>query len=140
MHRQRVRFIRFVISHRHLESGAYDGTFRLAYRLRSSSVATPADRSALAEALNWFEGNVGTPGRRGQTASRRTYRRHTRAISWFKETAVDHLARMQEIRLVLERYGHQVQMLTEARVGEVVYEDEYQVVAEARSRTAERAA
>jgi hypothetical protein len=116
-----------VISHRHLESGAYDGTFRLAYRLRGSSVATKADRSALAEALNWFEGNLGTPAR-----SRASYRRHTRGISWFKDTAVDHLARMHAIRLVLERYGHQVLMLTEARVGEVVYEDEYQVVAESR--------
>jgi hypothetical protein len=127
-----VRFIRFVISHRHLEAGAYDGTFRLAYRLRGSSVATPADRSALTEALNWFEGNLGTPAHRRRTASRGISCRHTRGISWFKDTAVDHLARMQEIRRVLERYGHQVQMLTEARVGEVVYEDEYQVVAEAR--------
>lgn len=125
-----MHFIRFVISHRYLESGAYDGTFRLAYRLRGSSVATPADRSALTEALNWFEGNLGTPARSSQTASRGHYRRHPRGVSWFKDTAVDHLARMQEIRLVLERYGHQVQMLTAARVGEVVYEDEYQVVAE----------
>jgi len=118
-----VRFIRFVISHRHLEPAACNGTLRLAYRLRGASVATRADRSALAEALNWFEGNIGTPARP------RGYRRHTRGVSWFKDTAVDHLARMHEIRRVLERYGHQVEMLTEARVGEVVYEDEYQVVA-----------
>ena len=124
MHRRHVRFIRFVISRRHLESPAGNGTFRLAYRLRGSSVATPADRSALAEALNWFEGNLGTPAR-----PRGYYRRHTRGVSWFKDTAVDHLARMHEIRQVLERYGHQVQMLSEARGGEVVDEDEYQVVA-----------
>jgi hypothetical protein len=125
-----VRFIRFVISHRHLESGAYDGTLRLAYRLRGSSVATPADRGALAEALTWFEGNLATPVRFNRSSSKGYYRRNTRGLSWFKDTAVDHLTRMREIRLVLERYGHQVQMLTEARVGYVVYEDEYQVVAE----------
>ncbi len=129
MHRRHVRFIRFVISHRHLESPAGNGTFRLAYRLRGSSVATAADRSALAEALNWFEGNLGTPAR-PRTASRGCHCRSTRGVSWFKDTAVDHLARMHEIRRVLERYGHQVQMLTEAQIGEVVYEDEYQVVAE----------
>jgi hypothetical protein len=124
-----VRFIRFVVSHRYVDSGAYDGTFRLAYRLRVSSVATPADRSALTEALKWFEGNLGTPWHRG-TPTRRNDRRHTRGVSWFKATAVDHLARMHEIRLVLERYGHQVQILTAARVGHVVCEDQYQVVAE----------
>lgn len=127
-----MRFIRFVINHPHLESGAYDGTFRLAYRLRGSSIAAPADRSALTAALNWFEGNIGTPSRRSWMASRGHTQPHTRGICWFKDTAVDHLARMQEIRLVLERYGHQVQMLTEARIGEVVYEDEYQVIAEPR--------
>lgn len=112
-----------------MDSGAYDGPFRLAYRLRGSSVATAADRSALTAALNWFEGNLGTPGRR-RTPARRNDRRHTRGVSWFKDTAVDHLARMHEIRLVLERYGHEVLIMTEARVGHVVCEDEYQVVAE----------
>ena len=130
-----MRLIRFVISHRHLESGAYDGTFRLAYRLRDSSVATLADRSALAAALNWFEEHLPAPARFNRSRSKGYYRRHTRGISWFKDTAVDHLARMHEIRLVLERYGHQVQMLTEARVGYVVYEDEYQIVAEPFSET-----
>ena len=130
-----MRFIRFVISHRHLESGAYDGTFRLAYRLRGSSVATPADRSALADALNWFEAKLPTPARFNRSSSKGYDRRNTRGISWFKDTAVDHLTRMHEIRLVLERYGHQVQMLTEARVGYVVYEDDYQVVAEPFSET-----
>jgi hypothetical protein len=125
-----VRFIRFVISHRHQESGLYEGTFRLAYRLRGSSVVTPQDRTVLSDALNWFEENLGTPARFGRTSSKGFYRRNTRGISWFKDTAVDHLARMQQIRLVLERYGYHVQMLTEARVGYVVYEDDYQVVAE----------
>ena len=93
MHRRHVRFIRFVISHRHLESPA-----------AHAKAAAPASRGC--------------------------HCRSTRGVSWFKDTAVDHLARMHEIRRVLERYGHQVQMLTEARRGVVVYEDEYQVVAE----------
>jgi hypothetical protein len=125
-----VHFIRFVLYHRHLESGGSEGTLRLAYRLRGSSIATPADRTRLSDALNWFEGNVGTPARSHRTASRGHVRRTTRGVSWLKDTAVDHLARMQEITGVLERYGHHVQMLTEARVGYVVYEDEYQIVAE----------
>lgn len=125
-----MRFIRFVIRHRHLESGTYEGPFRLAYRLRGSSIATPEDRTVLADALTWFEGNLGTPARFGRTTSKGFYRRRTRGISWFKDSAADHLARMHEIRLVLERYGYEVQMLTEARVGYVIYEDDHQVVAE----------
>jgi hypothetical protein len=40
--------------------------------------------------------------------------------------------------VVLEKYGHPVTMLTESRVGYVVYEDELQVVAEPFSDTQTR--
>jgi hypothetical protein len=50
--------------------------------------------------------------------------------AWFKDTATEHLARMHQIKGILERYGHSVVMLSETRVGYVVYDDAYQVVAE----------
>jgi len=39
------------------------------------------------------------------------------------------------MKVILEKYGHPVTMLTETRVGYVVYEDEFQVVAEPFSDT-----
>jgi hypothetical protein len=130
-----MRFIRFVLARLHPDSGGEDGTFRLAYELRDSSHVEAADRDLLAENLAWFEKNLETPTRFNRTKSKGFYRRKTRGIAWFKDTATEHLARMQQIKVVLERYGHSVVMLSESRVGYVVYDDDFQVVAEPFSDT-----
>jgi hypothetical protein len=127
--------IRFVLARRHPDSGVEDGTFALAYELRHSHHVEAADRIALAENLAWFEKNLETPTRFNRTKSKGFYRRKTRGIARFKDTASDHLARMHQIKGVLERYGHSVIMLSETRVGYVIYDDAFQVVAEPFSDT-----
>jgi hypothetical protein len=58
------------------------------------------------------------------------YRKKNKAISWFKHTASEHLARVRELAAILDNHGVPVRMLKAQRVGYVVYEDECQVVAE----------
>ena len=128
-------FIRFVLARRHSDSGVEDGTFSLAYELKDSSHVEAADRNQLAETLAWFEKNLETPTRFNRTKSKGFHRRKTRGIAWFKDTATEHLARMHQIKGVLENYGHSVVMLSESRVGYVTYEDTVQVVAEPFSDT-----
>jgi hypothetical protein len=111
-----MRFIRFVLARRHEDSGVEDGAFGLAYELRDSRDVEVADRELLAETLSWFEKNLETPTRFNRTKSKGFYRRTTRGIAWFKDSASDHLARMHQIKGVLERYGHPVLMLSETRV------------------------
>ena len=130
-----MRFIRFVLAQRHPDSGIEDGTFRLAYELRDSAHVEAADRSTLTENLTWFEKNLETPARFNRTKSKGFYRRNTRGIAWFKDGATEHLSRMHQIKTVLEQYGHPVRMLSEPRVGYVIYEDAFQVVAEPFSDT-----
>ena len=84
----------------------------------------------MTEVLGWFWENLDTPDRFNRSKSKGFYRRTTRGIAWFKDSATDCLSRMHRIRVILEKYGHPVTMLTETRVGYVVYEDEFQVVAE----------
>ncbi|MGH9323358.1 MAG: hypothetical protein ACRD21_04675 [Vicinamibacteria bacterium] len=112
-----------------------DGLFGLAYELRDSPRVSRADRAALADVLTWFERHLETPSRFNRTKSKGFYRRNTRGIAWFKDTATEHVARMHVIGIILEHYGHVVEMLSEARVGYVVYEDAFQVVAEPFSDT-----
>jgi len=77
----------------------------------------------------WFHENLEKPTR--FTASKPPfYRKKSRAISWFKVSATEHLARVRELVAILETHGVPVRMLKAQRVGYVVYEDEYQVVAE----------
>jgi hypothetical protein len=128
-------FIRFVLAHRHPDSGVEAGTFRLAYELRDSIRVEAADRGVLADHLSWFEKNLETPTRFNRTTSKGFYRRKTRGIAWFKETATEHLARMHQINAVLEKYGHPVTMVVESRVGYRIYEDTFQVIAEPFSDT-----
>jgi len=128
-------FIRFALARRHPDSGVEDGTFSLAYELKDSPYVEAADRIQLAETLAWFEKNLETPTRFNRTKSKGFYRRKTRGIAWFKDTATEHLTRMHQIKGVLENYGHSVVMLSEARVGYVTYEDTVQVVAEPFSDT-----
>jgi hypothetical protein len=128
-------FIRFALARRNPDSGVEDGTFGLAYELRDSPRVEAADRALLAETLVWFEQNLQTPVRFSRTKSKGFYRRKTRGIAWFKDTATEHLARMYQIKSVLENYGHSVVMVSEARVGYVTYEDAVQVVAEPFSDT-----
>lgn len=125
-----MRVIRFVVAQPHPESGIEDGVFRSAYRLRDAPDVEPADRAALAEILKWFGENLDTPARFNRTTSKGFYRRNTRGIAWFKDTATEHLTRMHQMKEVLQRYGVSVTMISQARVGYVVFDDEFQVVAE----------
>ena len=125
-----MRFIRFVLARRHPDSGVEAGTFGLAYELRDSPHVEAADRDRLAENLAWFEKNLEAPARFNRTKSRGFYRRKTHGIAWFKDTATEHLVRMHQIKAILENYGHSVVMLSESRIGYVVYDDRFQVVAE----------
>ena len=130
-----MHFIRFVLARRHPDSGVEDGAFALAYELRDSPHVEIADRDVLIENLAWFEKNLETPTRFNRTKSKGFYRRKTRGIAWFKDTATDHLSRMHQIKAVLEHYGHSVVMLSETRVGYVIHDDAFQVVAEPFSDT-----
>jgi hypothetical protein len=58
------------------------------------------------------------------------YRKPNKAISWFKDIAKDHLAHIRDLVAILRSHGIAVNMLKSDRFGYVVYEDEYQIVAE----------
>jgi hypothetical protein len=91
-------FIRFVLGRRHPDSGVEDGTFDLAYEPKESPHVEAADGNQLAEALAWFEKNLEAPTRFNRTKSKGFYRRKTRGIASFKDTATEHLARMHQIK------------------------------------------
>ena len=58
------------------------------------------------------------------------YRRKTRGIAWFRDTASECVSRMHDLKTILEAYGHSVTLVREERVGYVIYDDDLQVVAE----------
>lgn len=125
-----MRFLRFVLAQRDADSGVESGPFEAAYKLRDSGNVDAADREILAEQLRWFEQHLDTPSRFNRSTSKGYYRRNTSGIAWFKDTATEHVARMHSVAAILKRYGCPVSTLSRARVGYVVFEDDFQVVAE----------
>jgi hypothetical protein len=130
-----VAFLRFALATRHPDSGVEDGLFRTAYALRDGTDLDPDGRRSLEAVLSWFEENLRTPKRFNRTKSRGAYRRNSRGIAWFRDTAHEHLAKMHQLRHILEEHGYAVELIREDRLGYVVYEDAVQVVAEPFSDT-----
>lgn len=130
-----MAFLRFVVSEIHPDSGVNNGLFELAYTLRDADDVSEEDRQVLADHLAWFAKSLSTPERFNRSSSKGYYRRATRGIAWFRDTAVEHIARMHEMRRIVEANGHAVELIREERIGYVVYEDDVQVVAEPFSDT-----
>ena len=91
-------FIRFVLSKPHPDSGVEDGLFRLAYKLRDNPAVDVRDRCLLTETLAWFEKHLPKPERFNRSSSKGYYRRNTKGIAWFRDTATDRVAKMHKIK------------------------------------------
>jgi len=125
-----MTFIRFVLNTPHPDTGVADGVFGLAYKLLKGAGLENVERGQLREAVEWFEQNLPTPDRFNRSKSKGYYRRATRGIHWFRDSATECLTRMHQIKDVLESHGHPVTIIRESRIGYLVYEDQFQVVAE----------
>lgn len=119
-------FVRFVIKRIDSDSGRRQGLFQAAKSLRDSGVLTAADHERLEALRNWFNENLERPAR--LSVSSRPHSK-AQAISWYRDTATRHIAKMREFQEVLERYGLEVQMIRAKRLGYVLYEDDFQVAA-----------
>jgi hypothetical protein len=125
-----MAFLRFVVSEIHPDSGVKNGLFDLAYTHRDSDEVSEEHRQILADHLAWFAKRLPKPKRFNRSSSKGFYRRATKGIAWFRDTAIEHIARMHEMRRIVEANGHSVELIREERIGYVVYEDDVQVVAE----------
>ncbi len=82
------------------------------------------------EQFDWFSKHLPAPARFNRTRSKGYYRRKTKGISWFKDTASECLSRMHVLKRIAEEHGYPVSVICEDRIGFIVYEDEFQAVAE----------
>lgn len=105
--------------------------FVCAYALRRADDTPPAVRHRLEVALDWLDENLPLPDRFTASRSKGARYRAKKGISWLKPEAREHIAMMHELASALGECGYVVDVITSSRPGYVVYEDEYQIVAEA---------
>ena len=75
--------------------------------------------------FRWFNENLERPARFS-----RKPRRQPKAVCWFKPSAKEHLKRIWELVAILESNDVLVHLIKTKTPGYVVYEDDFQLVAE----------
>ena len=122
-------YLRFVVSDIDEDSGRELGVFHAVGNLRRDGKLQPYEEKQHDLIRQWFNEHLERPTR--FTASKSPYyRKSPKAISWFKDSASEHITRVRELVEILHHHGISVEMLKTNRVGYIVYEDEYQIVAE----------
>ncbi len=122
-------YLRFLVAKINEDSGRDLGVFHALRSLRNEGKLAPQEEERHDCILEWFDTHLEKPSR--FTASKPPfYRKQSKALSWFKHTSHEHLAHVRELVVMLEHHGIAVQMLKATRVGYIVYEDEFQIVAQ----------
>ena len=105
------------------------GIFQAIADLRKTGQLAPHEGEEEERIREWFNEHLEKP-RRFTASKPPYYRKQSKAISWFKDSAHEHIAQMRSLAAILEQHGIRVRVITAKRVGYVCYEDEYQVTAE----------
>jgi hypothetical protein len=120
---EKREYVRFVIGRKDEESHVEQGIFQAAAQALEWQNITGSDSDELNELRAWFSGNLQKPASFGRDMLRR-------GICWFKTGSTEHISRIWEMVHVLERNGIYVKKIGTDKPGYVIYEDEWQIVAE----------
>lgn len=101
-----------------------------------------ADRQALDDAelpawlreqvdaqYEWFNKNLRIP------RNRNGGRIEVTGVCWFRAEALEHIARARHLAWLLAEAGHPTEMITTRRPGQILYRDDFQIVAKPDART-----
>ena len=122
-------YLRFVVPDIAEDSGRGLGVFHGVKNLREEGKLCPHEEDEHDLIRAWFNENLEKPTRFAASEPP-YYQKKSKAISWFKDTAHEHLSRVRSLVVILQNHGVLVQTLTTGRVGYIVYEDAFQIVAE----------
>ena len=127
-------FIRFTVSTVDEESLKPLGVLNAAFRLQREGKLTRSEDDALEELRCWFNSYLERPTKFSRSRSKAQHKKR-KALSWFKDSAAEHIRQMRKVGAILKSHGIEFGMVTCERPGYILYEDEHQVVAESFSDT-----
>ena len=113
-----------------------EGFFQAAGELVNNPLTDPLVIERVDDVRLWFARNLDLPERFSRSKSKSYYHKDTKGLSWFKPSAREHISKAFELKSILDENGYAIEVIKEDRVGYVVYEDEYQLVAEPFAETA----
>lgn len=120
---EKREYVRFVIGRKDDDSHVEQGIFQAAAQAVEWQSITGSDADELNELRAWFSENLEKPTSFGRDKLRL-------GICWFKTGSTEHISRIWEMVQILERNGIYVKKVRTDKPGYVIYEDEWQLVAE----------
>jgi hypothetical protein len=120
---EKCEYVRFVIGRKDEDSHVEQGIFHAAGQALEWRTITGSDADELNELRAWFNENLEKPTSFGRNRLRL-------GICWFKTGSAEHISRIWEMVQILERNGIYVKKIRTDRPGYVIYEDQWQLVAE----------
>jgi hypothetical protein len=120
---EKREYVRFVIGREDDESHVEQGIFQAAAQALEWQNITGSDADELNKLRAWFSENLIKPTSFGRDKLRR-------GICWFKTGSTEHISRIWEMVHILERNGIYAKKIRTDKPGYVIYEDEWQLVAE----------
>jgi 50S ribosomal subunit-associated GTPase HflX len=120
-------YLRFVIDKLDVYSGRRQGLFQAISDLEHPHVLLAREQNQYDQLYERFRKYLKKP-----ISFTRSSKPHAKkvALSWYKDTATEQLKKMRELCAMIEAHDLRVVILQTNRPGFVVYEDEFQIVAE----------
>jgi hypothetical protein len=120
---ERREYVRFVAGRKDQDSHVEQGIFQAAAQSLEWQDITGSDADELNELRAWFSLNLERPTCFGRD-------KLPLGICWFKTGSTEHISRIWEMVNILERNGIYAKKIRTDKPGYVLYEDEWQLVAE----------
>jgi hypothetical protein len=118
-------YVRFSVTEKDDISGIGMGLFTAMGLLRDKDVLLEHEIELYDSTLKWFARNLAVP----KALAGGNYHNRPGAVSWFKDSAAEHIDHMRRIAQILESHDIAVTQSSTTRPGKVEYEDQYQIAA-----------
>ena len=116
-------YLRFIGLNKDSDSKQKQGLITIAYDLRDEGEFDQFELDSVNRIINWFKDNLKVPPLLERQDS-------NRCIAWFKSEAEEPLKQIWELYYLLQNKGVAVEVLKEKNIGDIRYEDEWQVIAQ----------
>ena len=120
-------FVRFVVGSDAENAAWLTGVITEARLLRDAGERFDYESERLEAIYDWFKEHLPCPPFQSKLRSGEWTRD---AVAWFRAEAREPIRRIWDLVAILREHGVPVRMITTEKPGKIVYDDDYQVVAE----------